>query len=50
MQDIHYPEIDQISMTMKETSYDFLLVPKKYHHYMFLKTMNDVTNEHRYSI
>ena len=34
---------------MKETSYGFILVPKKYHHYMFLK-INVVTKEFQYSI
>ena len=48
-QDIYSPEIDQTSLTMKEISYRFILPPKKYHHYMFLK-INVVTNEARYSI
>ena len=34
---------------MKEIYCGFILAPKKYHHYMFLK-INVVTNESRYSI
>ena len=37
------------SLTMKEKYYGFILAPKKYHHYKFLK-INVVTNESRYSI
>ena len=48
MQDIYYPEIDQISLIMKETSYGITLVPKKYRLYPFLK-INDVTKESQYS-
>ena len=48
MQDIYYPEIDQVSLFMKETSYGKTLVPKKYHLCTFLK-INDVTKESRYS-
>ena len=48
MQDIYYPEIDQISLIMKEKSFGFTLVPKKYHLYIFLK-INDVTKESQYS-
>ena len=48
MQDIYYPEIDQVSLIMKETSYGITLVPKKYHLYTFLKTKN-VTKESPYS-
>ena len=48
MQDIYYPEIDQISLIMKETSYGITLVPKNYHLYTFLK-INDVTKESQYS-
>ena len=42
-----YPEIDQISLTMKETFYGFKLASKKYHHYLFSKT-NVVTKESPY--
>ena len=48
MQDIFYPEIDQISLIMKETSDGIILVPKKYHLYTFLK-ITDVTKESQYS-
>ena len=48
MQDIYYPEMDQISLIMNETSYGITLVPKKYHLYTFLK-INDVTKESPYS-
>ena len=41
MQDIYYPEIDQISLIMKETYYGITLVPKKYHLYTFLKINDD---------
>ena len=40
MQNIYYPEIDQNSLIMKQTFYDFILAPKKYHLYMFLKIKN----------
>ena len=36
-QDTYYQEIDQIFLTTKEIFYGFILVPKKYHYYMFLK-------------
>ena len=49
MQDICYPEKDQISLIMKETSYGITLVPKKYHLYTFLK-INDVTKESPYFV
>ena len=45
---ICYPEIDQISLTMKELFYVLYLHQKKYHHYMFSKT-NVVTKESQYS-
>ena len=48
MQDIYYPEIDQISLVIKETSYGLTFVPKKYHLYTFLK-INDNTKESQYS-
>ena len=48
MQDIYYPELDQISLILKETSYGITLAPKNYHLYMFLK-INDVTKESQYS-
>ena len=48
MQDICYPEIDQILLIMKETVYGITLVPKKDHLYTFLK-INDVTKESPYS-
>ena len=48
MQDICYPEIDQIFLIMKEMFYDITLVPKKYHPYTFLK-IKDVTKESPYS-
>ena len=38
MQDIYYPETDQISLIMKETFYAVTIIPRKYHLYMFLKT------------
>ena len=41
--DIGNPKIDQTSLTMKETSYGFILAPKKYHHCIILK-INVVTN------
>ena len=44
MQDIYYPETDQIYLIIKETFYGFTLAPKKYHHCLFLKT-NDVIKE-----
>ena len=44
MQDIYYPEKDQISLSMKETFYGFTLALKKYHLFVFLKT-KDVTKE-----
>ena len=44
MQDIYYPEIDQISLIIKETSDGITLVPKKYQLYTFLK-IKDVTKE-----
>ena len=40
---------DQTFLTRKETFYGSLLAPKKYHHYMFLKT-NVVIKESSYSI
>ena len=49
MQDISYPEIDEIFLNMKETVYCFTLALKKYHLFMFLKT-KDVTKESQYSI
>ena len=48
MQDIYYPEIDQISLIMKDRSYGITLVTKKYHLYTFLN-INDVTKESQYS-
>ena len=48
MQDIYSPELDQISLIMKKTSYSITLVPKKYHLYTFLK-INDVTKESQFS-
>ena len=45
MQDIYYPEIDQISLIMKETFYGLTLAPKKYHLCMFLK-INGVIKNH----
>ena len=48
MQDIYYPEIDQISLIMKKTFYGITLVPKNYHLYTFLK-INDVIKESQYS-
>ena len=48
MQDIYYPEIDQISLIMKDRSYGIKLVTKKYHLYTFLN-INDVTKESQYS-
>ena len=48
MQDIRYPEIDQILLIMKETFYSITLVPKKYHLYTFLK-IKDVKKESPYS-
>ena len=48
MQDISYPEIDQILLIMKEIFYGITLVPKKYHLYTFLK-IKDVTKESPYS-
>ena len=47
MQDIYYPEIDQISLIMKETFYGITLVLKKYHLFTFWK-INDVTKESPY--
>ena len=49
MQDICYTEIDQNFLIMKEIFYGFILAPKNYHQYMFLKT-NVVTKESQYSI
>ena len=49
MQDIYYQEKDQILLTKKERYYGITLVPKKYHHYMFLK-IKDVIREFPYSI
>ena len=37
MNDIYYPETDQVSLITKKASYGITLVPKKYHLYMFLK-------------
>ena len=48
MQDIYYQEIDQIFLITKETFYGFILAPKKYHRYTFLK-INVVTKEYPYS-
>ena len=48
MQDIFYPEIDQIVSIMKEIFNGITLVPKKYHLYTFLK-IKDVTKESPYS-
>ena len=48
MQDIYSPELDQISLIMKKTSYSITLVPKQYHLYTFLK-INDVTKESQFS-
>ena len=48
MQDAYYPEIDRISLIMKETFYGITPVPKKYHLYKFLK-INDVIEESQYS-
>ena len=48
MQDTYYPEINQISLIMKETFYGITLVPKKYHLCMFLK-INDIIEESQYS-
>ena len=48
MQDTYYPEIDQVSLIMKETFYAITLVPKKYHLCVFLK-INDVMKESQYS-
>ena len=48
MQDSYYPEKDQISLIMKETSYGITFIPKKYHLYTFLK-INDVTKKSQYS-
>ena len=48
MQDIYYPDIDQISLFMKKTSYGITRALKKYHLYMFLK-INDVTKESQFS-
>ena len=45
----YYQETDQISLITKETFYGFILAPKKYHHYMFLK-INVVIKESPYSI
>ena len=42
-------KMDQIFLTTKEIFFGFILVPKKYHHYMFLKT-NVVIKESLYSI
>ena len=48
MQDIYDSKIDQVFLITKETFYGFILVPKKYHLYMFLK-INDVIKESEYS-
>ena len=48
MQDIYYQEIDQTFLITKETFYGFILAPKKYHPYTFLK-INVVTKEYPYS-
>ena len=48
MQDICYPETDQILLIMKETFDGITLVPKKYHLYTFLK-IKDVKKESLYS-
>ena len=45
---IYYQEIDQISLTTKETFYGFILALKKYHHYTFLK-INVARKEYPYS-
>ena len=47
-QDIYYQEIDQILLITKKTFYVFILVPKKYHDYTFLK-INVVIKESLYS-
>ena len=48
MQDIYYPETDQISLIMKETSNGITIVLKKYPPYTFLK-ISDVTKKSQYS-
>ena len=48
-QDTYCQEIDQIFLTTKEIFYGFILVPKKYHHYMFLK-INAAIKKSLYSI
>ena len=48
MQDICYPEIDQILLIMNEIFYGITLVLKKYHLYTFLR-IKDVTKESPYS-
>ena len=48
MQDTYYPEIDLISLIMKETFYGITLVPKRYHFCMFLK-INNVIEESQFS-
>ena len=37
LQDIHYPEIDQVSLIMKEIKFGFTLVQQKCHLCLFLK-------------
>ena len=49
MQDISFPEIDQVSLTMNEIFYGFTLALKKYHFYMFSK-IKDVSKESQSSI
>ena len=49
MQDIFYQVTDETLLTTKETYYGIILVPKKYHLYMFLKT-KDAINAYQYSI
>ena len=48
MQDIFYPELDQILMIMKEFFYGITLVPKKYHFYTFLRLKDPHKNPHNY--
>ena len=48
MQDICYPETDQILLIMKETFDGITVVPKKYHLYTFLK-IKKVKKESLYS-
>ena len=49
MQDIFKPEINQISLIMKETIYGFTVALKMYQLYMFLKT-KDVIKKSQNSI